>query len=229
MQAFDFCYTETQMYSGNKRVARAEKVHELTAMLFSTSHLKIKSLLISPRDMVLEADEGAPSARADPDVDDVMRPDTAQKDEDEDDDDDEEQPAADAEPSKDKASETDSERQESEDSPAEPEEELDVLSDKFNKTFVVETLDVTQTAEVIDPALKSLLLKHPDFIVDFQENRFLIYREYTFEAEDYSTVLELGKKILGALDRELPMPSAEPALSDSLKVFVSRSKLEDTP
>jgi len=34
VQAFDFSYTETKVTSSNKRVARAEKVHELTAMLF---------------------------------------------------------------------------------------------------------------------------------------------------------------------------------------------------
>merc|ERR1711934_686619 len=78
---FDFCYTETKVYTASKRVAKTEKVHELTAMMFSSEDLRVKSLLISPRDMVLDADmDGTVAPRADPDVDDLMRKDDDKKD-----------------------------------------------------------------------------------------------------------------------------------------------------
>jgi len=80
-----------------------------------------------------------------------------------------------------------------------------------------------QTAQVINPGLKSLLLKNPSFIVDFQDKKFLIYREYTFEAEDYTTVLEMGQAILRNLNREIPAASKESQDAEVPIQFVSRS------
>jgi len=231
VQAFDFSYTETKVTSSNKRVARAEKVHELTAMLFQAPNLAIKSLLLSPREMVLDVDEWTPSAQADPDVEDVMKgkPDESMNEDDEDDDDIEAPQVADesnetkAEP----AAQEEAIEEPVEDVPVEEELELDTLSKKFNSTFVVETLDPVQTSAVINPALKALLLKNPNFIVDFQDKKFLIYREFTFETEDYDTVLEMGKAILASLNRELPAASKD--AKDDPVLFVSRSKDEDAP
>jgi len=226
VQAFDFSYTEAKMTSMNKRVARSEKVHELTAMLFQAPNLAIKSLLVSPRDMVLDIDEGTPEARVDPDVEDVMAADKDQASEEEDD---AESPQVAAETN---TTETEPETAEDPEEEAAAEEqllELDMLSQNFNETFVVETLDPTQTAEVINPELKSLLLKNPSFIVDFQANKFLIYREFTFEADDYGTVLEMGQAILRNLNREIPAASKESEDAEVPQVFVSRSKGDDTP
>jgi hypothetical protein len=199
-------------------------------MLFQAPNLAIKSLLISPRDMVLEIDEGTPEARVDPDVDDVMSVDKDESAQDEDeDDDDQETPkvAAEAE-----TNTTEAEPEVKETTEEEPKvqlPELDTLSSKFNETFVVETLDPVQTAEVINPQLKTLLLKNPSFIVDFQDKKFLIYREFTFEGEDYGTVLEMGRAILENLNRTIPAASKESQEIEASQVFVSRSKDKDTP
>ena len=80
-----------------------------------------------------------------------------------------------------------------------------------------------------------------------QDKKFLIYREYTFEAEDYTTVLEMvplsrrlihpltnaccsqGQAILRNLNREIPAASKESQDAEVPIQFVSRSKGEDTP
>jgi len=229
IQAFDFSYTESKMTSMNKRVARSEKVHELTAMLFQAPNLAIKSLLVSPRDMVLDVDEGTPEARVDPDVEDVMTADKNEDSPEDDDEDDVESPQVAAEANTTEPEPVKEEEPEEEAAAEEELPELDTLSQNFNETFVVETLDPLQTAVVINPELKSLLLKNPSFIVDFQDKKFLIYREYTFEAEDYDTVLEMGQAILRNLNREIPAASKESQDAEVPEVFVSRSKGEDTP
>jgi len=225
---FDFCYTETKMYTVSKRVSKSEKVHELTAMMFSTEDLAIKSLLISPRDMVLEADTDSVQPRADPDVDDLMQKDSSQDNDEEEED--AEKPVAAAETAAEaNSTASDSDKEEPEEPKVEAEPELDTLSSKFNSTFVVETLDVNQSAVVISPGLKKLLLKQPGFILDFQDNRFLIYREFTFEPQDYHTVLTLGKAVLNELNRKIPAPTAGVDMNANPIQFVSRSKDEDTP
>merc|ERR1711865_423912 len=226
VQACDFSYTESRMTSMNKRVARSEKVHELTAMLFQAPNLAIKSLLVSPRDMVLDVDEGTPEARVDPDVEDVMTADKNEETPEDEDEDDVESPqvaveanTTEPEPVKEEPEEAAAAVEEEEELP-----ELDNLSQNFNETF-----DPVQTAQVINPGLKSLLLKNPSFIVDFQDKKFLIYREYTFEAENYTTVLEMGQAILRNLNREIPAASKESQDAEVPIQFVSRSKGEDTP
>jgi len=201
-------------------------------MLFQAPNLAIKSLLLSPREMVLDVDEWTPSAQADPDVEDVMKgkPDESMNEDEDEDEDDVEAPQVAGESNETKAEPAAQEEaieEPVEDVPVEEELELDTLSKKFNSTFVVETLDPVQTAAVINPALKALLLKNPNFIVDFQDKKFLIYREFTFETEDYDTVLEMGKAILASLNRELPAASKD--AKDDPVLFVSRSKDEDAP
>jgi len=227
--AFDYCYTETKVYTANKRVSKTEKVHELSAMMFGAgSKLGIKSLLISPREMMIEGQE-APAARADPDVEDVMRSSKEEAaEDDEDEDDDAEKPAVAAEQNS--TAEADTAEEPAEAADEEPAEaELDKLSVRFNETFAVETIDAEQAAAVISPALKKLLLSDPSFMIDFQDNRFLVYREYTFEPADYHTVLELGKAVLDELNREIPGPTEGLDPNAPPVQFVSRSKDEDTP
>eukprot|EP00656_Telonema_subtile_P010657 TRINITY_DN1516_c0_g1_i23.p1 TRINITY_DN1516_c0_g1~~TRINITY_DN1516_c0_g1_i23.p1 ORF type:complete len:372 (+),score=136.66 TRINITY_DN1516_c0_g1_i23:100-1215(+) len=225
VSGFDFSYTESKAFAVKKRVSKSDKVHELTAMMFSKAALGIKSLTVSPRNMVLDADDAAPAPRADPDVDDLMTKDEPVKKDSDDEEDDQEKPAKGAAPEA--AAEEAAPEKEEEEAAQEEEPELDVLSSKFNSTFVVETVDVNQTTAVLSPGLKKLLLKQPDFFVDFQDDRFLVYREFTFENQDYSNALELGKQILAELNREIPGPTPGVDLGEAPTVFVSRSKLAD--
>jgi hypothetical protein len=227
--AFDYSYTETRLSGSKKRVSKSDKVHELSAMMFGVEKLGIKSLLISPRDMVIEGQAASPATRADPDVEDVMSSDKNEdeKNEDEDEDDDDDEKPAVAVDQNSTAADDDEPASEQAEEPAE--EELDQLSARFNETFVVETVDANQTAAVISPALKKLLLSQPTFMIDFQDHKFLVYREYTFEPADYDTALQLGKAVAEELNREIPGPTEGNDLSAAPLVYVSRSKEADTP
>eukprot|EP00656_Telonema_subtile_P010651 TRINITY_DN1516_c0_g1_i13.p1 TRINITY_DN1516_c0_g1~~TRINITY_DN1516_c0_g1_i13.p1 ORF type:complete len:389 (+),score=130.21 TRINITY_DN1516_c0_g1_i13:100-1266(+) len=242
VSGFDFSYTESKAFAVKKRVSKSDKVHELTAMMFSKAALGIKSLTVSPRNMVLDADDAPRQYReatvlkpgdsgdcascATPwglspgfDLHQAQAPDTLismTKDE----------PAPEA-AAEEAAPEEEEVVEEEAEAAQEEEPELDVLSSKFNSTFVVETIDVDQTTAVLSPGLKKLLLKQPDFFVDFQDDRFLVYREFTFENQDYSNALELGKQILAELNREIPGPTPGVDLGEAPTVFVSRSKLAD--
>ena len=44
---------------------------------------------------------------------------------------------------------------------------------------------------MLSAALKQALLDHPQFFVDFQEDQFMVYREYTMEPEEYTEALQL--------------------------------------
>jgi len=155
------------------------------------------------------------------------KPDESMTEDDEDEDDIEAPQVAD-EPNETKA-EPEAQEEMVEDVPVEEEQELDTLSKSFNSTFVVETLDPVQTTAVVNPALKTLFLRNPNFIVDFQDKKFLIYREFTFETKDYDTVLEMGRAILANLNRELPAASKDAKDVEVPQLFVSRSKDEDAP
>merc|ERR1711935_644186 len=70
VSAFDFSYTETKSMRAGKKIARSDKVHELSAMMFSKPGLGIKSVLVSPREFVLEDEFAAPAARDEPEEED---------------------------------------------------------------------------------------------------------------------------------------------------------------
>jgi hypothetical protein len=65
------------------------------------------------------------------------------------------------------------------------------LSTKFNSTFKIEANDHVQANSMLPATLKQLLLDHSKFFIDFQEDQFMIYREYTMEPEQYSEALKL--------------------------------------
>ena len=80
--------------------------------------------------------------------------------------------------------------------------------------------------------LKKVLNEHPKFIVDFEEEQIMIYREYTIEPEEYSEALELGQKILSHLPKILPVNETVVSDDDKKKVvegdvsvFVSKTEL----
>lgn len=82
---------------------------------------------------------------------------------------------------------------------------------------------------MMTPALKQLLLDHPKFFVDFQEDQIMVYREYTIEPSEYSEGLQLGAAVLAQLPRILPTnktQSESNAKDADLSVFVSKSEAE---
>jgi len=102
------------------------------------------------------------------------------------------------------------------------------LSAKFNQTFYVEANDHVQADELLSPELKQFLVDHPHFFIDFQEDQFMVYREYTMEPEEYSLALELGKRVLGHLPANLTPGKMGKASSDAahdMKSFVSKNEV----
>merc|ERR1711871_1750826 len=60
-----------------------------------------------------------------------------------------------------------------------------------------------------------------NFFVDFEEEQFMIYREYTIEPSEYSAALELGKAILSRLPSRLDV-NATIKKDQDVSAFVSK-------
>ena len=95
------------------------------------------------------------------------------------------------------------------------------FSFKFDEAFKIEATDHVQADGILSPELKQLLLDRPNFFVDFEEEQFMIYREYTIEPSEYSAALELGKAILSHLPSRLDV-NATIKKDQDVSAFVSK-------
>jgi len=247
VQAFDFCYTEIKTFQQNKRVNRMEKTHEFSAVVFDAFGYSFKPTIVTPREMQVDFDsDDLPVQQADPDVEELLKGPQKDKDDDEDGD---KIPAAAAGNTTENATAAEEKKDDAPGAPqvadesaipdtseeeAEPKAFNDThpLSAKFNVTFKVEASDHVQAEEVMSPAMKQLLLDHPNFFVDFQEDQIMLYREYTIEPKEFTAALELGKAILSLLPNTLPVNETVPeegakkkAVDSDISVFVSKSEL----
>jgi len=102
------------------------------------------------------------------------------------------------------------------------------FSFKFDEAFKVEATDHVQADGVLTPALKQLLMDHPKFFVDFEEEQFMVYREYTIEPEEYSEALQLGKAILSHLPGRLDV-NATLKKDQDVAFFVSKREPKTEP
>lgn len=258
VKAFDFCFTEIKTIQHNKRISRIDRTQEFSALVFDAFGYTFKPMIITPREMQIENDfSDLPVQQADPDVEDLLKAPEEKLAEKKAKADKKAQEAAAAANASNASNATDAAAEEApavvaaEEDPAaaamkaeeaaqnataNETEKVDFnktnpLSHKFNETFKIEAIDHVQADGVLSAALKQALLDHPQFFVDFQEDQFMVYREYTMEPEEYTEALQLGAIVLGHLPTALPInetatedpKAAEKALD--LTVFVSHSEL----
>jgi len=244
--AFDFCYTEVKQYQERKKMTRIEKVLEMSTLLFTAEGYKFKTMIIKPRDMISEYESIGVThdAQVDPDVEELLEKqknltETAKQVERNDN-------------SKDEANVTDAmavdtavavepigpnatddvpetvEEAETVDEPKLLDETTHPASYKFNETFRVESLDDVQTDSFLSPEMKQLLLSSDKFIIDFQEDQLMIYRDHTIEPHEYSLGLNLGTAIMSLLPRQLPVNETLVDKKDEatdVRVFVSKREV----
>jgi len=103
------------------------------------------------------------------------------------------------------------------------------LSHEFNTTFKVEASSHAQADQLLSAVLKKQLLEHPKFLVDFQEDQIMIYREYTMEPDEYSEAVKLGAALLEHLPDLLAVEdaSAEEAKVDEEGAEADGKKADD--
>jgi len=235
VQAFDFCYTEVKTYQQNKRVHRVEKHHEFSALIFAASDYKFRTLIVTPRDMVVDGEDAEMRMQqADADTEELLKKKKKKKKKKTDD-------AANSTNATDNATNATSGKAEAVvaaeasdnattinattiNANATLEEDTHPLSFKFNSTFKVLSQDHTQAAAMLTPALKQLLLDNPKFILEFQEDQIMVYKEFTIEPQEYTDGLKLGAQILGQLPSQVPNTATQKDTDIDVSVFFSRTE-----
>merc|ERR1711871_1466861 len=237
VKAFDFCYTEVKVSQHKSRVVRQDKQHEFSALVFDVPDYMFKSMIITPRDMEIETDQSDSRVEAaDADTEELMKGPVKEKNDKLDDakaDGKSKVPSTSDKKDKkkagepkiaggEKASEVPAVVAEKENKTATPSlNATHPFSFKFDEAFKIEATDHVQADGILSPELKQLLLDRPNFFVDFEEEQFMIYREYTIEPSEYSAALELGEAILSHLPSRLDV-NATIKKDQDVSAFVSK-------
>jgi len=232
IKAFDFCYTEVKKYMQSKKIHRIERTQEFSAVMFDAPDFKFQSTVVTPRALIVDAEETAVPTQADKDTEELIQKAKAAK---------AKKTGKDEDSTNSSngtaVAEGNSSNSTEAETPKTPKEEAlkaetHPLSTKFNETFRVMAQDHVQSAAMMGPALKQLLLDNDKFFVDFQDEQFMLYKEHTMEPDEYSAAMKLGGAILANLPSVLPVKEVattgkkkKAEVDDDVSVFISRSEL----